>query len=49
MMAFRKPEFNGDLFYKFKKLMGRNDFSFQFKKKNIIHFKRVGYNLNVMR
>ena len=25
-----KPEFNGDLVYKFMKLIGRNEFSFQF-------------------
>ena len=27
-----EPEFYGDLVYKFKKLIGRNDFSFQFSK-----------------
>ena len=26
-----EPEFYGDLVYKFKKLIGRNDFSFQFR------------------
>ena len=26
------PEFYGDLVYKFNKLIGRNDFSFQFRK-----------------
>ena len=43
-----EPEFNGDLVYKFKKLIGRNDFSFQFRK-NIMRYKRKTYNLNVMR
>ena len=33
-----EPEFYGDLVYKFKKLIGSNDFSY-----------RIGYNLNVMR
>ena len=28
-----EPEFYGDLVYKFKKLTGSNDFSFQFRKK----------------
>ena len=44
-----EPEFYGDLVYKFKKLIGRrNDFSFQFR--NIIaRYRRIGYNLNVMR
>ena len=42
-----EPEFYGDLVYKFKKLIGRNDFSFQFRK--ITRCRRIGYNLNVMR
>ena len=43
-----EPEFHGDLVYKFKTLMGRNDFSFQFRK-IITRYRRIGYNLNVMR
>ena len=31
-----------------EKLIGRNDFSFQFRK-ILIHFKRIGSNLNLMR
>ena len=34
--------------YKFKKLIGRNDFYFQFRK-IITRYRRIGYNLNVMR
>ena len=34
--------------YKFKKIMGRTDFSNQFRKIMIRH-KRIGYDLNVMR
>ena len=30
--GFSEPEFYGELVYKFKKLIGRNDFSFQFRK-----------------
>ena len=30
-----EPEFYGDLVYKFKKLKGKNDFSFQFRKNHI--------------
>ena len=41
-------EFHGNLVYKFKKLIGRNDFSFQFRK-IITRYRRTGYNLNVMR
>ena len=40
-------EFYGDLVYKFKKLKGINDFSFQFRK-IITRYRRIGYNLNVM-
>ena len=43
-----KPEFYGDLVYKFKKLMGRNDFSFYFRKITT-RYRRIGYILNVMR
>ena len=43
-----EPKFYGDLVYKFKKIMGRTDFSDQFQK-IIIRHKRIGYNLNVMR
>ena len=43
-----EPEFYGDLVYKFKKLIGRNDFSFQFRE-IISCYRRIGYNLNVMR
>ena len=43
-----EPEFYGDLVYKFKKLIRSNDFSFQFRK-IITRYRRIGYNLNVMR
>ena len=43
-----EPEFYGDLVYKLKKLIGSNDFSFQFRK-IITRYRRIGYNLNVMR
>ena len=42
------PEFYGGLVYKFKKIVGRNEFSDQFRK-IIIRYKRIGYNMNVMR
>ena len=47
MRPLSEPEFYGDLDYKFKKLIGRNDFSFQFRK-IITRYRRIGYNLNVM-
>ena len=43
-----EPEFYGDLVYKFKMIRGMTDFSDQFRK-IIMRYKRIGYNLNVMR
>ena len=43
-----EPKFDGDLVYKFKKIRGMTDFSDQFRK-IIVRYKRIGYNLNVMR
>ena len=43
-----EPEFYGGFIYKFKKIVGRNDFSDQFRK-IIIRYKRIGYNMNVIR
>ena len=46
-LGLSELEFYGDLLYKFKKIVGRADFSDQFKK-IIIHYKCIGYNINVM-
>ena len=45
-----EPEFYDDLVYKFKKkkMVGRADFSDQFKK-IIVRYKRIGYNIYIMR
>ena len=43
-----EQEFYGDLVYKFKKLIGRNDISSQFRK-IITRYRCIGYNWNVMR
>ena len=43
-----EPEFYGDLVYKLKKLIGRNDFSLHLRK-IMTRYRRIGYNLNVMR
>ena len=43
-----EPEFYGDLVYKFKKIVGRVDFSDQ-SRKIIVRYKRSGYNINIMR
>ena len=45
--SLSEPEFYGDLVYKFKKQnVGRADFSDQ---ENIICYKRIGYNINILR
>ena len=43
-----EPEFYSDLIYKFKKTVGRADFSDQLKKITV-RYKRIGYNINIMR
>ena len=34
--------------YKFRKIIGKNDFLYHFKK-IIVRYKKIGYNINVMR
>ena len=43
-----EPIFYGDLFYKFKRIVGKTNFSDQFKK-IVKRYIRVGYNLDIMR
>ena len=43
-----EPEFYGDLVYKLRKNVRRANFSDQFRKV-IMRYKRIGYNINVMR
>ena len=43
-----EPEFYGDLDYKLRKIVSRSDFSDQFRK-DIMRYKRIGYNIDVMR
>ena len=43
-----EPEFYGDLVYKFKKIVGRADFSDQFRT-IIVRYKRIGCNINITR
>ena len=42
-----EPDFYGDLVYKLKKIVGSNNFSVQFIK-IISHYKKIGYNINVL-
>ena len=48
LQGLSKPEFYGDLVYKFRKIIGENDFLYHFKK-IIVHYKKIGYNINVLR
>ena len=43
-----EPVFYGDLVYKFKRIVGKPNLSNQFKK-IIKRYKRVGYNMDIMR
>ena len=43
-----EPEFYGDLVYKFRKIIGKNDFSYHFKN-IIVRYKKIGYNIHVLR
>ena len=43
-----EPEFYGDLVYKFRKIVGKSNFSEQFRKL-IDRYKRIGYSLDIMR
>ena len=47
LQGLSEPEFYGDLVYKFRKIIDKNDFPYHFKK--IVNFyKNIGYNINVM-
>ena len=43
-----EPECNGDLVYKFRKIVGKTEFSDQFKK-IIMRYNVMGYNVDVLR
>ena len=42
-----EPEFYGDLLHKFRKIIGKNDFPYHFKK-IIVRYKKIGYNKDVL-
>ena len=48
LQGLSDPEFYGDLVYKFRKIIGKNDFPYHFKK-IIVRYKKIGYNIYVMR
>ena len=43
-----EPEFYGDLVYKFRTIIGKNDFPHHFKK-IIVRYKKIGYKVDVLR
>ena len=45
LQGLSEPEFYGDLVYKFRKIIGKNDFSYHFKK-IIVRYKKIGYNID---
>ena len=48
LQGLSELEFYGDLVYKFRKIIGKIDFPYHFKK-IIVRYKKIGYNINVMR
>ena len=48
LQGLSEPELYDDLVYKFRKIISKNDFSYHFKK-IIVRYKKIGYNINVMR
>ena len=47
LQGLSEPEFYGDLVYKFRKIIGKNDFPYF--KKIIVRYKKIAYNINIMR
>ena len=43
-----EPIFYEDLVYKFRKIIGKNDFPYHFKK-IIVRYKNIGYNIDALR
>ena len=48
LQGLSEPEFYGDLVYGFGEIIGKIDFPYHFKK-IIVRYKKIGYNINVMR
>ena len=47
LQGLSEPEFYGDLVFKFRKLIGKNDYYYQFKK-IILRHKKIDYNIDVL-
>ena len=48
LQGLSEPELYGDLVYKFRKIIGKSDFPYHFKK-IILRYKKIGYNIDVLR
>ena len=48
LQGLSEPEFYGDLVYKFRKIIGKYDFPYHFKKR-IVRYKKIGYSLDALR
>ena len=48
LQGLSEPEFYGDLVYKFRKIIGKKWFPYHFKK-IIVRYKKIGYNIDVLR
>ena len=48
LQGLSEPEFHGDFMYKFRKIIGSNDFPYHFIKL-IVRYKNSGYNIDVLR
>ena len=48
LQGLSEPEFYGDLVYKFRKITGKYDFPYHYKK-IIFCYKKIGYNIDVLR
>ena len=46
LQSLSEPEFCGDSVCKFRKIIGKNDFPYHFKKK-IVRYKKIEYNIHV--
>ena len=47
LQGLSEPEFYGDLVYKFRKIIGKNDFPYHFKK-IIVRYKKIGFAIDCM-
>ena len=48
LQGLSDPGFYGDLVYKFRKIIGKNDFPYHLKK-IIVRYKKIGYNIDALR